>query len=47
MKVWATILLLVTGAVGFVFSYEIAYRKIVKLMNNSGQQTQIVQNQTH
>lgn len=45
MRVWATILVLVTSAVGFVFSYEIAYRKVVKLMQSSSEQTQVAHTQ--
>jgi hypothetical protein len=32
MKVWATILVLVVSVVGFAFSYEFAYRNIVKML---------------
>jgi len=46
MKVWATILVLVTSVVGFVFSYDLAYKKIVTLMRVSGEQTTVASNQT-
>ena len=45
MRVWATILVLITSAVGFVFSYEIAYRKVVTLMQSSTEQTQVARSQ--
>lgn len=46
MKVWATILVLVTSVIGFVFSYDLAYKKIVKLMRVSGERTEIASAQT-
>ncbi|HEY9071385.1 MAG TPA: hypothetical protein VIV61_14095 [Candidatus Ozemobacteraceae bacterium] len=33
MRVLATILVLVTSVIGFIFSYEMAYRNVVRLMN--------------
>ena len=45
MRVWATILVLITSAVGFVFSYEIAYRKVVKMMRSTTEQTQVARTQ--
>ncbi len=33
MKVFAAIIVLITSVVGFVFSYEIAYRNVVKVLN--------------
>ena len=46
MKVLATILVLLVSVVGFVFSYEIAYKNILKVMNGSGERTQIASTQT-
>jgi len=33
MRVLATILVLITSVVGFIFSYQMAYRNVVHLMN--------------
>lgn len=40
MRVLATILVLITSVVGFVFSYEMAYRNVVRLMNVPASQAQ-------
>lgn len=40
MRVLATILVLVTSVVGFIFSYDMAYRNVVRLMNAPAGQSQ-------
>ncbi len=40
MRVLATILVLITSVVGFIFSYEMAYQNVVRLMNAPAGQAQ-------
>ncbi|HNW35558.1 MAG TPA: hypothetical protein PKM25_11540 [Candidatus Ozemobacteraceae bacterium] len=40
MRVLATILVLITSVVGFIFSYQMAYRNVVQLMNAPAGQVQ-------
>lgn len=40
MKVWATIVVLISSVIGFVFSYDIAYKKIIQLIHHSDELSQ-------
>jgi len=40
MKVLATILVIITSLVGFIFSYEFAYKKVVKIMQSPTEQVE-------
>jgi len=46
MRVIATILVILSGVIGFVCSYEIAYKKITTMLNQTEARPQIAGSQT-
>lgn len=45
MKVIATILVIVSGVIGFICSYEFAYQKIITMLNKPEARSQIATSQ--
>ena len=45
MRVLATIFVVLTSVLGFLFSYEVAYQKITRMLNNTESKPQIASTQ--